>query len=97
MKTPESFEKATIRAFLGRIGAWQFSPYTAGFGKSGVPDIVACLRGVFWGIEVKREGKSPTKLQQLRGDEIRAAGGQWVAGTANVVIPYINGWLDARG
>lgn len=97
MKTPESFEKAAIRAFLDRIGAWQFSPYMAGFGKSGVPDIIACLRGVFWGIEVKREGKKPTKLQEQRGAEIRTAGGQWVAGTAEVVIPHINRWLDARG
>lgn len=97
MKTPEGYEKDEIKKYLDRIGAWFLLPYMAGFGKSGVPDIVACLRGVFWAIEVKREGKGPTKLQEDRRRAIVEAGGQWVAGTARVVIPYINRWLDARG
>ena len=65
MKTPESYEKADIKKYLDSIGAWHFSPYMAGFGKAGVPDIVFCYQGRFGAIEVKREGKTPTKLQEL--------------------------------
>jgi hypothetical protein len=65
----------------------------AGYGKSGVPDIVACIEGRFWGIEVKREGKAATVLQRRRMDEIEAAGGLAVCGTQEVVIGRIKAWL----
>lgn len=89
MKTPESYEKDEIKLYLETIGAWHFSPYMAGFGKAGVPDIIACIDGCFWGIEVKRPGKEPTPRQTLRMNEIEKAGGFSVAGTAEVVIAYI--------
>ncbi len=89
MKTPESYEKAEIKTYLKSIGAWFFCPYMAGFGKSGMPDIVACIDGCFWGIEVKREGKQATPIQQLRMEEIEKAGGLAVAGTAEHVIKHL--------
>ena len=89
MKPPESYEKDEIKKYLVSIGAWYFCPFMAGFGKSGVPDIIACIRGEFWGIEVKREGKLPTKIQRHRMLEIEQANGQSVAGTAKVVIDTI--------
>ena len=100
MKTPESYEKAEIDAFLEGLGSdvvWWFNPYTAGFGKSGVGDKVLCLRGAFWSIEVKRPGRSPTAIQARRMNEVRAAGGHAVAGTAEVVIQVLRDWLAARG
>lgn len=89
MKTPESYEKAEIKQYLDSIGAWYFCPYMAGFGKSGVPDIVACIDGRFWAIEVKREGKAPTAIQRTRMEEIEKAQGYAVAGTAAHVIPHL--------
>ncbi len=86
MKTPESHEKAAIKKYLVSQAAWFFSPYMSGFGKSGVPDIVACIRGRFFAIEVKREGKEPTVLQKQRMFEIRDADGTALAGTGAVVI-----------
>ena len=95
MKTPESYEKADLKKYLDSIGAWHFSPLMAGFGKSGVPDIVFCYRGRFGGIEVKREGKTPTQLQYWRMDEIRGAGGSAFWGTAEKVIREIKAWINA--
>lgn len=89
MKGPESYEKDEIKLYLETVGAWYFCPYMAGFGKSGVPDIVACIDGMFFGIEVKREGKAPTVRQTQIMNEIEKAGGFSVAGTAEVVIAYI--------
>ncbi len=86
MKTPESFEKAEICKYLDFIGAWYFKPYMAGFGKGGVPDIIVCFKGKFIAIEVKREGKNPTPLQERQMEEIRQAGGKTIWGTASKVI-----------
>jgi hypothetical protein len=86
MRSPEGFEKQAIKKYLDSIGAWHFSPYMAGFGKSGVPDIVCCLDGKFIGIEVKREGKEPTVIQNRRMEEISTAGGVAIWGTAEKVI-----------
>ena len=92
MRSAEGFEKMAIKKYLDSIKAWHFSPYMAGFGKAGVPDIVACLSGVFIGIEVKREGKEPTKIQDRRMTEIRHAGGLAFWGTARKVIDEIEQW-----
>jgi Holliday junction resolvase len=86
MRTPEGYEKDDICKYLDSIGAWYFKTYMAGYGKRGVPDIVACIRGVFWGIEVKREGKEPTPIQWKRMEEIQKAGGRTAYGTAAMVI-----------
>jgi hypothetical protein len=97
MRTPEGYEKADISKYLDQIGAWYFKPLMAGYGKSGVPDIVACVsvcgeQGVFVGIEVKRDGKEPTKLQYRRMAEVTAAGGKAFWGTAEKVISEIEKW-----
>ena len=89
MKTPEGEEKDTIKKFLDSLGkdCWYFSPYMRGMGKNGVSDIVGCYKGQFFSIEVKREGKDPTSIQDRRMGEINLAGGIAFAGTALVVIP----------
>lgn len=43
--------------------------------KAGVPDIIACVDGVFIGIEVKRPGGIVSPLQQLNIDDINRSGG----------------------
>lgn len=96
MKTPESYEKAEIKTYLKSLGTrcWYFMPQQAGFGLSGVPDIIACINGRFYAIEVKRPGKLPTLLQDKRMQEIKAAGGYALWGTAEKVIKDLNDYLD---
>jgi len=74
-KTPEKKVKDQVVALLKKHGAYYFYPVTSGFGTSGVPDIVACHRGVFIGIECKAGKNKPTALQQKNLDDIAAAGG----------------------
>jgi hypothetical protein len=100
MKTPESYEKEEIDAFLEKLGpdhVWYFKPYMAGFGKAGVPDYCLCIAHAFWTFEVKRPGKEPTAIQRRRMDEVVRAGGQTVAGTADVIIEVVVNWLAVRG
>jgi Holliday junction resolvase len=57
------------------MGAYYFYAFTGGYGKSGVPDIIGCYRGCFFGIECKAGTNKPTPLQEKNLREIRDAGG----------------------
>ena len=96
MKSPEGYEKDEICKYLDSIGCWYFRPYQAGFGRSGIPDIVGCMDGVFLAIEVKRDGKEPTPLQHKRIEEIHHAGGIAFWGTAKKVLFELKSWRDAN-
>lgn len=73
--TPEAKVKRTATQHLKQLGAYYFYPVTGGFGRSGVPDIVACHRGLFFGIECKTGKNKPTALQLKNLEDIRNAGG----------------------
>lgn len=74
-KTPEKKVKDACYAVLREHGAYYFSPVTGGFGKSGVPDIIACWRGLFLAIECKAGYNKPTLLQEKEMKAIEQAGG----------------------
>lgn len=73
--TPESKVKKQVVAQLKALGAYYFYPVTGGYGASGVPDIVGCYRGRFFGIECKAGKNKPTALQTKNLEAIAAAGG----------------------
>lgn len=75
MSTPEKKVKDKVKRVLAEHGAYHFMPATHGYGSSGVPDIVACLRGKFVGIECKANGGKPTALQLKNLRELSQAGG----------------------
>ena len=75
MATPEAKVKAKVVAQLKALDAYYFYPVTGGYGSSGVPDIVGCYNGVFFGIECKAGNNKPTALQQKNLDRIAANGG----------------------
>lgn len=83
--TPEAKVKKTVVKYLKEMDAYYFYPVTGGFGRSGVPDIVACYKGLFFGIECKAGKGKPTALQQKNLDDIKAAGGfDWVVNEENM-------------
>ena len=86
MKTPEGYVKDDVDKYLKGIGAYVVKPATFGYGVSGNPDRVACFAGSFIGIEVKREGKTPTALQHRRLVEIQKAGGIAIWGDSSESI-----------
>lgn len=73
--TPEGKVKRRVTEILRKHGAYYFFPLTGGFGKSGVPDIVACVNGRFIGIECKAGKGKPTPLQSANLEQIAASGG----------------------
>ena len=73
--TPEKKVKDKVAKLLKEAGAYYFFPATGGYGRSGVPDIVGCLEGNFFGIECKAGKNTTTALQELDLEKIRKAGG----------------------
>lgn len=54
---------------------WRYKVPGGRFGRVGVPDFIMCVHGLFIAIEVKAEGKSPTKMQDTELKLISVAGG----------------------
>src|SRR5437867_4019903 len=78
--TPEGKVKAQVSALLDQYTIYYFFPATHGYGRSGVPDIVCCVRGAhidgeFVAIECKAGTGKITALQDSEMEKIRAAGG----------------------
>jgi Holliday junction resolvase len=73
--TPEKKVKAKVVEILKAHGAYYFFPSTFGMGRSGVPDIVCCYKGMFLAIECKANGNKTTALQDREIEAIKKAGG----------------------
>lgn len=74
--TPEKKVKDKCVKLLKAYEVYYFFPATHGFGRSGVPDIITCVRGRFLGIECKAGKNTPTALQEKEMQSIRDAGGR---------------------
>jgi hypothetical protein len=74
--TPEGKVKAKVKVILKELGAYYTMPVTGGFGTSGAPDFLVCLKGNFVGIECKAGKGKPTALQEKNLHDIAQAGGQ---------------------
>ena len=62
-KVSEKWVKAQVVKILKDVGAYYFYPVASGYMSIGVPDIVACIKGRFVGIECKAGDNKPTLLQ----------------------------------
>ena len=75
-RTPEGAVKDKVTAILKKHGTYYFFPATGGLGRGGVPDIIACHRGGFIGIECKAGKGKTTALQDAELEKIGRAGGR---------------------
>ena len=73
--TPEAKVKKKVVAVLKQHKAYYFYPVTGGYGRSGVPEVIACHDGRFIGIECKAGNNKPTPLQEKNLSAIKTAGG----------------------
>jgi hypothetical protein len=73
--TPEKLVKTKVVKVLEAEDVYYFFPATGGYGRSGVPDIVCCVNGLFMGIECKANGGKPTALQVRELERIRRRNG----------------------
>jgi Holliday junction resolvase len=73
--TPEAKVKASVVKLLKKHDVYHFFPATHGFGRSGVPDIICCLHGLFVAIECKAGKGKTTALQDRELKRINDARG----------------------
>jgi hypothetical protein len=67
--------KQAVKDRLNAIGAYHFWPVQTGLGSACI-DCIGCYNGMFFGIETKGTGKTPSARQELIMAEMRAAGGE---------------------
>lgn len=64
-----------IKAELKNRGSYFIKHFSNRNTKKGIPDILACFKGKFFGIEVKAENGKVSELQKYNIRKIRQAGG----------------------
>ena len=74
MAGEKNFENR-IKRWLDEHGIWYVKFFANRNTKSGVPDILVCVNGVFVGIEVKGPGGKPSPLQLYHCRKITESGG----------------------
>ena len=87
-----------IKEYLKSRGAYAENIWGGGFQASGIPDILACYKGRFLGLEVKLDYNSPSPIQKAKLTLINRAGGvgQVVRSVDEVetILDYLDGELD---
>ena len=74
MGQEKSFEQK-IKRFLDEEGAYWVKFFANSYTRSGVPDLLCCVKGHFVAVEVKAPNGKPSLLQIHNCTEIRIAGG----------------------
>lgn len=73
--TPENRVKSKVKKLLDAYKAYYFFPAMGVYGRAGVPDIVGCIDGAFFGIECKAGKNKATALQLYELQKIAGADG----------------------
>jgi Holliday junction resolvase len=94
--TPEGKVKRKVVEVLKKHEVWYFFPANNGFGKSGIPDIIAIVDGHFIGVEVKSATGRPTELQKICGKQIEDAGGTWLVVSDDVTLEVLDAVIQNR-
>lgn len=80
-----------IKAYLKNKGAYYVKYFGNQFSQVGVPDILACYKGRFIGIEVKNKRGKTSPLQDYNIASIKRAGGiSLVARSVNEVTEVLD-------
>lgn len=95
-RTPEGKVKFLLDKMLKEERVWFFSPQAGPYGRSGIPDRIACVDGHFVGIECKADRtKKPTRLQEFALREIAGAGGTTFVVFCAEGVETVRNWIRA--
>ena len=89
--TEQAIQKEIVKLLEEDYNAYVVKVQVAS--KSGVPDLLVCIEGMFLGIEVKRPTSkhTTTRLQEYNLDKIEKAGGKaMVAWNAEMVKEMVD-------
>lgn len=84
-----------IKKWLEENNYWYFKVHGGAFQKTGVPDLIACVKGKFVAIEVKRSnGGIISELQKAQIQKIKDSGG--IAGVASSIDEFLQILKEAK-
>ncbi|MBQ6089433.1 MAG: VRR-NUC domain-containing protein [Firmicutes bacterium] len=87
--------KSIIRYLKSLTDCFCWKEHGGMYGTAGIPDIICCYKGRFYGFEVKTEDGKPTELQKAMIRKIQKAGGTaLVVRSVDEVRAVINGSLQ---
>lgn len=72
----ESTFSRQVQKYVESRGWWVVKYHASQYTKKGIPDLIACFRGRFVGLELKT-GSSLSQWQIRVGADIMSAGGYW--------------------
>lgn len=72
----ESTFSRQVQKYIESRGWWVVKYHASTYTKKGIPDLIACFRGRFVGLELKT-GSSLSQWQIKVGADIMSAGGYW--------------------
>lgn len=75
MAEEKQFEEK-VKRLLKLRGCWVLKTFSNGIQRAGVPDLLVCNKGKFYGVELKAEKGRVTKLQEHELKSIEEAGGR---------------------
>ena len=99
-RKPETSLQRRIRAALeDEVGGFWRKLHVSDFMGSGLPDLIGCVRGLSFWLEVKREGEEPSKIQLYIIARINRDGGGFAAvvSSPDQAIDLVKARLRARG
>lgn len=79
---PEAKIGRAIRQYLDGKGAFTFKVHGGPQMMAGLPDIICCYKGWYFGIEVKQPGQRPTPRQEFVHSQIKRSGGVVIVATS---------------
>ena len=67
----------SVQDALRQHGAFVFKVHGSEYMIAGLPDLIVCYQGQFFGLELKLPGNKTSPRQEYIGEKIQLAGGQW--------------------
>ena len=75
--TENQFQTKVIKYLRGK-GHYVLNVAGSSQQRKGTPDLIVCINGTFWGIELKCKGNKPSPLQIHAIEEINKSGGHGI-------------------
>lgn len=89
-----------IQTLIRQRGGYVVKQHGDMISEPGIPDLLACYRGIFLGIEVKVNDNTPSKQQGIQCRKIWQRGGiamvTWTTDDVISVLSFIDRWIDAE-
>ena len=77
MMVESDFQRKVIKYLRGK-GHYVLNVAGSSQQRKGTPDLIVCINGAFYGIELKCKGNRPSPLQLHALEEINKAGGHGI-------------------